>query len=77
MCEWFDETCGELLGYLDKKEIADNTLVLYICDNGWAAPSTNADDPNQKLWKGYAQRSKSSPYENGIRTPIMVSWPGK
>lgn len=77
MCEWFDETCGELTNYLDKKKIADNTIVLYICDNGWAAPSTNADDPNQKLWKGYAQRSKSTPYENGIRTPIMISWPGK
>ncbi len=77
MCEWFDETCGELLGYLDKKKVADNTMVIYICDNGWAAPSTNASDPNQKLWKGYAQRSKSSPYENGIRTPIMVRWPGK
>jgi arylsulfatase A-like enzyme len=76
MCEWFDETCGELLGYLDKKQITDNTLVLYISDNGWAAPSTNADDPHQKLWKSYAQRSKSTPYENGIRTPIMVSWPG-
>ncbi|WP_068137503.1 sulfatase-like hydrolase/transferase [Roseimaritima ulvae] len=76
MCEWFDETCGQLLGYLDEKKIADNTIVVYICDNGWAAPSTNAHDPNQKLWKGYAQRSKSSPYENGIRTPIMISWPG-
>ena len=77
MCEWFDETCGELLSYIDDKNLTDNTMVVYICDNGWAAPSTNADDPNQKLWKGYAQRSKSSPYENGIRTPIMISWPGK
>ena len=77
MCDWFDETCGELLDYLDAKKLSDNTLVLYICDNGWAAPSTRADDPHQKLWKGYAQRSKSSPYENGIRTPIMVSWPGQ
>ena len=76
MCEWFDETCGELLSYLDDKKISDNTMVLYICDNGWAAPSTRADDPTQKLWKNYAQRSKSSPYENGIRTPMMVSWPG-
>ena len=76
MCDWFDQTCGDLLNHLNQKKIADNTIVLYICDNGWAAPSTNADDPNQKLWKGYAQRSKSSPYENGIRTPIMVSWPG-
>jgi len=77
MCEWFDETCGELLEYLDEKKLTENTVVIYICDNGWAARSTNADDPNQKLWGGYAQRSKSSPYENGTRTPIMVSWPGK
>lgn len=76
MCEWFDETCGELLGHLESKGIAEDTLVLYICDNGWAAASTNADHPYQKIWKSYAQRSKSSPYENGIRTPIMVSWPG-
>jgi arylsulfatase A-like enzyme len=51
-------------------------MVIYICDNGWVAASTNVDDPNQKLWKGFAQRSKGSPYENGIRTPIMISWPG-
>lgn len=75
MCEWFDSTCGELLDYLNKKEIRENTLVIYICDNGWAAASTNKEDPAQKLWKGYAQRSKSSPFENGIRTPIMLSWP--
>ncbi|MFK7909339.1 MAG: sulfatase-like hydrolase/transferase [Akkermansiaceae bacterium] len=77
MCEWFDETCGELLGYLDNKNLTKNTVVIYICDNGWAAASTNAKDPNQKLWKRYAQRSKGSPYELGIRTPIMVSWPEK
>ena len=77
MCEWFDETCGELLGAIEKRGLSDNTVVLYICDNGWAAPSSNADDPNQKLWGSYAKRSKSCPYENGIRTPIMVSWPAK
>jgi arylsulfatase A-like enzyme len=76
MCEWFDETCGELLDYLDQKKVRENTMVIYICDNGWAAPSTNKEDPNQKLWGGYAQRSKSSPYENGTRTPVMISWPG-
>lgn len=77
MCEWFDQTCGDLLGYIDQKKITENTIVIYACDNGWAPTSTRADDPTQKLWKGYAQRSKSTPFENGIRTPIMVSWPGK
>jgi arylsulfatase A-like enzyme len=52
-------------------------VILYICDNGWVPASANANDPHQKTWKGYALRSKGSPYEYGIRTPIMVSWPGK
>lgn len=77
MCEWFDETCGELLDHLEKKKVAQNTLVLFICDNGWAATSTNEQDPNQNLWRGFALRSKGSPYENGIRTPILVSWPAR
>lgn len=77
MCEWLDETCGELLAYLEKKGALENTLIVYICDNGWAARSTRADDPNQKGEGKFALRSKSSPYENGIRTPIMLSWPGR
>src|SRR5437867_594264 len=35
MCEWFDETCGELLGYLEREKLAQNTLVVYLADNGW------------------------------------------
>ncbi|MEP3480265.1 MAG: sulfatase-like hydrolase/transferase [Fuerstiella sp.] len=76
MCDWFDETCGELLGHIDDQGVANNTMVIYICDNGWAAKSTNLTDPDQKNWNGFALRSKGSPFENGIRTPIMVSWPG-
>lgn len=77
MCEWFDETCGELLNHLDAKDVRENTLVVYLCDNGWMPVSSNADDPNQKRWKSYALRSKGSPYEYGIRTPIMISWSGE
>ncbi len=77
MCQWSDETCGELIDYLEEKKIRRQTLVIYLCDNGWAAASTNAQDPNQKLWKRFAQRSKGSPYEKGIRTPILLSWPGR
>lgn len=77
MCEWFDETCGQLTAHLDEKGLTENTIVLFICDNGWAARSTNKDDPDQKLWNHFALRSKGSPFENGIRTPILVSWPAK
>ena len=75
MCEWFDETVGKLLGYLDKQRLRENTLVVFTCDNGWSTVSSNAEDPNQKLFRGYAQRTKGSPYEGGIRNPILLSWP--
>lgn len=66
MCEWFDQTCGELLGYLDRKGLAENTLVLFVVDNGWIQRGDSA---------GYAPRSKRSPYDGGTRTPIMLRWP--
>lgn len=68
MCEWFDETCGQLLDHLWQRGLADDTLVLFVVDNGWVQRSDGS---------GYAPRSKRSPYEAGVRTPIMVSWPGR
>jgi uncharacterized sulfatase len=67
--EWFDQTCGELLAYLDEKQLRDNTIVLYTTDNGWIQDPGNAN--------GCMPRSKLSPHEGGIRTPIMISWPGR
>lgn len=68
MCEWFDETCGQLLDQLDEKGVAENTLVIYVTDNGWI------QDPKGKH---FAPRSKLTAYEGGIRTPILFRWPGK
>lgn len=66
MVEWFDQTCGELDNYLAKNNLSDNTVILYIADNGW-----NADG------QGPEARSKLTPYELGIRTPMFVRWPAK
>ena len=68
MCEWFDETCGQLLDHLDAKGITDNTIIYYICDNGWIQKEKS---------RGYAPRSKQSANEGGTRQPTMISWPGK
>jgi uncharacterized sulfatase len=68
MCEWFDETCGEILKHLDEKRLAENTLVVYVTDNGWIQ---NPEAPR------YAPKSKRSPYDGGIRTPILLRWPGR
>ncbi|WP_165243501.1 sulfatase family protein [Paludisphaera soli] len=68
MIEWFDETCGQLLDHLDARKIADDTIVVYLADNGWIQ---EPDSP------GFAPRSKRSQYDGGLRTPIIVRWPGK
>ena len=47
----------------------DNTLVAYICDNGRIQrPDARGAD---------FRRSKRSPYDGGVRTPIMLRWPGR
>lgn len=68
MCEWFDETCGSLVKILDDYDAAENTLVVYVCDNGWI------QDPSSSK---YAARSKRTPFEGGVRTPILYHWPGQ
>ena len=35
MVEWFDETCGQLLDHLETEKLAENTIVVYVTDNGW------------------------------------------
>ncbi|WP_194766569.1 sulfatase-like hydrolase/transferase [Tamlana sp. I1] len=68
MCEWFDETCGELFDMFDEKGLTENTLFVYVCDNGWV------QEPNKNT---YVKTSKRAPYDLGIRTPIMYKWKGK
>lgn len=68
MCEFFDETCGQLLDHLEEQKLADNTIVIYVTDNGWI------QDPDKPQ---YAPKSKQSQYDGGLRTPIMVRWPNK
>lgn len=67
MVEWFDETCGALMDYVDRKGLAENTIFVYVTDNGWI------QDPDASK---YAPRSKQSQYDGGVRTPIMVRWKG-
>lgn len=76
MCEWFDETCGELLNHLDEKGLADETMVLFVTDNGWIQRTSETELPPGWPHK-FAPKSKRSVYDGGIRTPIMVRWPGR
>jgi len=69
MVEWFDETVGALVDHLDENGYGDNTLVLFVSDNGWVQAVGEQIMPDT--------RSKMSPHDAGMRTPIMLRWPGQ
>jgi len=68
MVEWFDQTCGELFDEIETRRLSENTVFLYVTDNGWIQSPTSAR---------YAPLSKQDPHDGGVRTPIMIKWQGR
>lgn len=73
MCEWFDQTVGQVLQRLDDLGERDNTLVMFVVDNGWIQETGAVR--TTRGW--FAPKSKLSPYDGGLRFPLMIRWPGK
>ncbi len=67
MCENIDWNVGRLLKKLDELDIADRTIVVYFSDNG----------PNGYRWNGGMKGRKGSTDEGGVRSPLMIRWPGR
>ncbi|MDA3925022.1 MAG: arylsulfatase, partial [Kiritimatiellae bacterium] len=66
MCENIDWNVGRVLKKLDELKLADNTIVLYFSDNG----------PNGWRWNGDMRGKKGWVDEGGVRSPLMMRWPG-
>ena len=71
-----DRSVGRVRAQLDKLGIADETVIVLTGDNGGLdreGPDGRMGDPteNDPLRAG-----KGSPYEGGVRTPTIYSWPG-
>lgn len=64
----FDRTVGQLLDCLETKGLSSNTLFVFLADNGWK--------PDPRRPERQHARSKWSPYEDGIRTPLLLRWDG-
>jgi arylsulfatase A-like enzyme len=67
MCENIDWNVGRILKKLDDLKIADNTIVIYFCDNG----------PNGVRWNGGMKGRKGSTDEGGVRSPMLIRWPAR
>ena len=91
MVDRMDQNIGRVLDLLDELNIADNTMVLFLADNGGCSETPGGNDVNHVPgprdfyshcgpdW-AYAENTplrkyKSSTYEGGVATPLVVRWP--
>ena len=90
MVDRVDQNVGRLVAHLDKLGVTDNTLILFLSDNG-ACPfqrSKNTDLPpwDPKSYWTYDQKwahacntpfrwYKQNQHEGGISTPLIAHWP--
>ena len=76
-CTWFDDGVGELITYLKEVGEFENTLFIYVNDNGWE------QTPDQEFWDdpmrshNGGDKGKISLFDQSFRTPIIFSWDGK
>ncbi|MBG86023.1 MAG: arylsulfatase [Verrucomicrobiales bacterium] len=91
MIDSVDQNIGRLLKALDKLKVADNTLILFLTDNGGCAETPGGNDPKQipgpreyysHAGPGWAsasntpfRRYKQYCHEGGIATPLVARWP--
>ena len=76
-CTWFDDGVGELIRYLKEKGKFENTLFIYVNDNGWEQEPDQEFRHDSPRWHNGGDKGKLSLFDQSFRSPIIFSWQGK
>ncbi len=76
MVEGVDKSLGDLLDFLEAKGVADDTIIIFMTDNGGNAEN-KAKGGVRFMHNLPLRNGKGSVYEGGVRVPLMVKWKGK
>lgn len=70
----FDETVGRLIGFVESNANAANTVFVFVSDNGWAPGQLPEKGRPQEF--AHTKTSKRAPFDEGVRSPILIRWDG-
>ncbi|MDA0285227.1 MAG: sulfatase-like hydrolase/transferase [Planctomycetota bacterium] len=71
----FDDTVGNLLNFVDERGLTNDTIFVFVVDNGWEADLARYRSAIRE-WD-HTKRSKRAPFDFGLRTPILIRWSGR
>lgn len=77
MIENIDDNFGLLMQKLDEWKLWDNTLVIFITDNGQAGRSGKLNGERTPIFTAGFKSGKGSVYEGGTHVPAFWRWKGK
>ncbi len=71
----FDETVGHLVDFVASNSDLERTVFVFVADNGWS-PSEMPEKSRPEEY-AHTKTSKRAPFDEGVRSPILIRWDGK